>query len=64
MLHNFWTGHESTGDSECSERLTEDITPEIIDVIHDLVKGDRRVKMQKIVRVLIISGERVFCTNN
>jgi hypothetical protein len=46
----------STNDAERSGRLVVATTPEIFDKIHDMVKDDRRVKMQKL---LVLWASRV-----
>ncbi|XP_026828418.1 histone-lysine N-methyltransferase SETMAR-like [Ooceraea biroi] len=58
-FQNFRSGHMSTSDVECSGRPVEATTPEIIDKIHDMVMGDRRVKIREIASAMGISSERV-----
>ena len=58
-FQNFRAGHMGTCDAERSGRPVEVTTPEIIDQIHDMVMGDRRVKVRQIASAVGISTERV-----
>ena len=59
-VNEFKCGRTSTKDEHRSRRPLEVTTPEIIDRIHDIVLGDRRIKLLEIVEATGISQGVVF----
>ncbi|GBP84034.1 Histone-lysine N-methyltransferase SETMAR [Eumeta japonica] len=55
----FRCGRTTTSDAERSGRPKEVITPEIVDKIHEMILGDRRMKVRELAHAVGISTERV-----
>ena len=66
MVHKWFTGLccgcTSTNDTERPRRPKEVTFQEIIDKIHDIVLGDRRLKIRELSDIVRISTERIFHT--